>query len=357
MIKSSFVVFLLIALTFCTNKKKSNHIEFYEHNIPKVNLKSKKINFDEIVMPIKINRKGKYLFVMESKRTSTDVPAIHIIDTENWNYYRRKGVKGYGPLELAVVSSFFPGKDSGTFEVYSAQDKKMLEYSIHDNSLVAKSEYKQPEIVYKVVKISQASDSTFLGISVDDPNKLIEFNKDGDKVAAYGTWEKVLTHPSLTNFQLYNLNRGWFKGDMRLGLHVNACLFRDRLEIFNYDTKDFIIVDGPNLELPNFEIIGQDLYIPLEDNPYTYRDISFTDDFIFALYGGIGEFEYRETSQIANKIYVFSHSGEPTILFNLDRSIVGLTVDFLQKKIYGITTDEDPGIAVFDLSEVEFSSN
>jgi hypothetical protein len=33
----------------------------------------------------------------------------------------------------------------------------------------------------------------------------------------------------------------------------------------------------------------------------------------------------------------------------LNKSIRGLTVDESLGKIYGITTDEDPGIAVFDI--------
>jgi hypothetical protein len=94
---------------------------------------------------------------------------------------------------------------------------------------------------------------------------------------------------------------------------------------------------------------GSRLYIPLEDNPYKYRDISITQDYIFALYGGIGEFEYRKTSKIAEKIYVFTHKGEPVAILELDCSIGGLTVDTSKKKIFGFTTDENPGIAVFDL--------
>jgi hypothetical protein len=137
-------------------------------------------------------------------------------------------------------------------------------------------------------------------------------------------------------------------------LHVKACIFRDRLEIFNYNSKEFIIVDGPSLDLPTFQMMGkdQDLYIPLEDNPYKYRDISITQDYIFALYGGVGEFEYRKTGKLAEKIYVFTHDGEPVSILELDRSLLGLTVDAAKKKIFGITTDENPGIAVFDLPDV-----
>jgi len=349
MIKSRFNILFLIIFTFCTEKKQSNRIEFDENDLSSIKLISRKITFNEIMDPRMIGFKDDLLYVMESNRTSVEVPAIHIIDTQNWIYSNGKGVKGHGPFELAGASTFLPGNNSDSFWVYSAQDKKFLEYHIHDSSQLAINEFKQPEIVYKVVKISQSTDSTFLGISVDDPNKILEFNKAGQKFGGYGTYEKIPNHPNLTNFQLFKLNTGWFKGDQDLGLHVKACIFRDRLEIFNFQTKDFISVEGPNLNLPTFELIGDDLYIPLDKNPYTYRDISFTKDYIFALYGGIGEFEYRETSKIAEKIYVFTHKGAPVTLLELDVSIGGLTVDAKKNKIYGFTTDENPGIAVFDL--------
>lgn len=213
---------------------------------------------------------------------------------------------------------------------------------------MAITEYRQPEIVFKVVYISQATDSTFLGISVDDPNRMIEFHRNGQRIAGYGEWEKVGTHPDLNDFQLFQLNAGWFKGDQELGLHGKACILRDRLEIFNYNSKEFVIVDGPSLDFPTFQEMGQDVDIPQKDNPYKYRDISITQDYTFALYGGIGEFEIRKTSKVAEKIYVFTHKGEPVMLLALDCSLMGLTVD-PSKKIFGIATDENPGIAVFDL--------
>jgi hypothetical protein len=199
MMKSGFTILLLILLTFCADKKQSNHIVFKDKDLPKIRLQSVKLDFEEFMDPRMIGRKGKFLFVMESNRTSVDVPAIHIIDTENWSYYRSKGAKGHGPYELAGANTFFPGNAPDSFWVYSAQDKKMLEYTVQDTSRLAITEYKQPEIVFKVVKISQATDSTFLGISADDPNRMIEFHRNGQRIAGYGEWEKVGTHPDVSD--------------------------------------------------------------------------------------------------------------------------------------------------------------
>lgn len=348
------IIIFAIFLNCCSEKNQNNHITFKNKDLSKIPLQSIKIDFNEFMDPRVIDRKGNLLFVMESNRTSADIPAIHIIDAENWTYYRKKGVKGNGPLELAGANSFFAQNASDSFWVYSSQDKKMLEYSINDTSMLAINEYRQPEIIFKVIRISQATDTTFLGVSADDPNRIIEFNTNGERIAGYGEWEKVETHPELDNFELFQFHDGWFKGSKEYGLHVFAGIFRDRLEIFNYPSKEFIIVDGPSLDLPSFKIMGEGmdsrLYIPLEDNTYKYRDISITQDYIFALYGGIGEFEIRKTNKVAEKIYVFTHKGEPVCILELDRSISCLTVNTAKNKIYGVTTDADPGIAVFDLT-------
>jgi len=52
---------------------------------------------------------------------------------------------------------------------------------------------------------------------------------------------------------------------------------------------------------------------------------------------------------MADKILVFDHTGKPITKLNLDRSIINFVVNEAKQEVYGLTTDEDPGIAVFDL--------
>ena len=135
---------------------------------------------------------------------------------------------------------------------------------------------------------------------------------------------------------------------------MKASIKRDRFEIFNYSTKEFIIIDGPDLEIPKFTLEGpannKTLIVPI-DNPYRYRDIAVTEKCIYALYGGINEKEYRQTAKLAEIIYVFSHEGNPIIKIDLDRSLQGIVVNETKNEIYGLTTDEDPGIAVFKIPQ------
>ncbi|EON78720.1 putative lipoprotein [Lunatimonas lonarensis] len=345
-------------LISCSEKKESHNYKiFKETDLESINISSTKKSFDEILNPSKVEIIENYLFILESNRGSLENPPIHVIDTKSWSYYRAKGIRGTGPLELAGAQVLFEGKSSDSFWAYSSQDKKFLEFNLHDSSRLANNEYRQPSSMFKVVRISPLSDTSYLGISVENKHRLIEFSKDGVELNSYGEWEKVSQHPYLDFFDLFRLNDGWFKGNSRYKIYAHACIFRDRLEIFDYQTKEFITVDGPDLELPTFKMMGKDnsasLYIPLEENRYRYRDLTITSSYIFALYGGIGEFEFRETSVLAKKIYVFTHTGKPLVQLNLDRSIEGIVVNETTNQLYGLTTDENPGIAVFNLPLIE----
>jgi hypothetical protein len=56
-----------------------------------------------------------------------------------------------------------------------------------------------------------------------------------------------------------------------------------------------------------------------------------------------------ETNENATEIYVFDLEGNIQCELKLDTSIKTLAVDEGTRKIFGVTTDENPGIAVFDL--------
>jgi hypothetical protein len=60
------------------------------------------------------------------------------------------------------------------------------------------------------------------------------------------------------------------------------------------------------------------------------------------------------SDQIAKIIYAFSHEGKLICRFDLDRSVRSIAIDEEQKYLYGVTTDEDPGIAVFSLPKELF---
>lgn len=150
------------------------------------------------------------------------------------------------------------------------------------------------------------------------------------------------------------LEDGWFKGDPKRGIYVRACLRRDILKIFDYKTKEFIRITGPDHSLPEFQYLESEfggVMVYDRNVTYRYRDIAFTDNYIFALYAGHGQLDFNETGILAEQIWVFDHQGKPLYNLKLDRSIIQILVNEQTNEIYGLTTEEDPGIAVFQIPE------
>lgn len=61
--------------------------------------------------------------------------------------------------------------------------------------------------------------------------------------------------------------------------------------------------------------------------------------------------DFNKTGIMAEQIWVFDHKGKPLWNLRLDRSIIQIVVNEATNEIYGLTTDEDPGIAVFKIPE------
>ncbi|GAB2995542.1 hypothetical protein GCM10027284_12770 [Cyclobacterium sediminis] len=342
------MLFLILFVSCETSKENDNYIIIQKEDFTIIPLKSEKHYFEEIINPANIGIIDSKILISERHRVPEEHPRIHIINSQNWTYDKPKGKYGEGPLEAIDASLFYKGENGNTFWAYSMNGRKLVEYSMSDTTLLGKNEWKMPEPMRDLWFFTQASDSSFLGISRVDKHRILEFDKEGNKIGGYGNWEKVKDRPDLNDYQLSHLNGSFFKGNAEEGLFIRVGLFRDRLEIFDNRDKSFIIIDGPDLALPAFELIGNELY--LGSNPhFRYRDAVVTKNYIFALYGGVSQSDFNKTAVMATQIWVFDHKGKPLRNLKLDRSLINFVINEDTNEIYGLTTDEDPGIAVYTI--------
>lgn len=316
-------------------------------------IKSEKYVFEEIVNPKSLGFNGEKVFIGEDWRVPEKFPRMHLINSSDWTYDKPKGKHGQGPFEVTDAAQFLFSHNPNTFWIYNMNRRKLVEFSLNDTSLLGINEWKLSEPMAMTHFLEKASDSTFLTKPWEGTDKILEFNREGKLVGKYGQWEKIPERPDLTLKQISEINTGWFKGNPRTGIYLFAGIYRDLLEIFDYQTKSFITVYGPNHELPLFDIhetAGPSIFFKPETK-YRYRDMASTGDFIFALYGGHSEEDYKRTGIIAEQILIFDHLGKPLWNLKLDRSIIEFVINEEKNQIYGLTTDEDPGIAVFDIPE------
>jgi hypothetical protein len=346
------ICLILLSLISCDFGKPKSPFDFPANKLPEFSLSSEKVYLPELINPMNINQKNDLLVVFELYRISEDKPLVHLVRKKDLSYFGSKGKTGFGPNEITDAELFDSGFDDSTFWVYSSISKRMSEFSLIDSGRQSINQFKQPEGMYMMYNMYFTSDSTFLCISASDENKLIELDINGNRKMGFGKWEKIPARLDLDNYLLGTLNKGWFRASPDKKLFVKAGIFRDRLEFFDFEEKKFYQVDGPKLELPKFTIAGSSansalIFDPQE--PYGHRDIAFGESYIYDLYGGYNEMHIQQTNVIAKTVYVLTTKGDMVAKLDLDRSVRSITVDESLGKIYGITTDEDPGIAVFDI--------
>ncbi len=315
-------------------------------------LESKKIYFEELKMPRKVRFKKGKLLVLESSRISSGLSLIHVIDADDMSYMFSQGKTGFGPGEISDATEFDFGGNDSTFWVYSSIEKRISEFSLLEKSELAIHQIKQPVNFFKAYSCLFLTDSTFLGMFVDSPYRLVEFGLYDDFEKGYGSLENFTDRKDLDNFNLSQINSGWFNSNSDKTVFAIASIFYDKIDVFDARTKEFKTVYGPDPEVFDFEVSYKDSGPSLSfswDAPYQYRDIEITKDRIYALFGGISQPEINKTSEIARTLRVYDFDGNLLEQYQLDRSLNSIAVDMENKKIYGITTDEDPGIAVFSL--------
>ena len=360
LINVAILIIVLLCFTNCSEDKlKSDNLKsFTEKTIPRtVNLAGKKYFFEEIKVPLKIFIKNNKLIIGESRRVPEDFPPIHVLDAKKMKYLRPFGKIGFGPGEVSDVSGIDLGANDNTFWVYSAMSKHFSEFDLDDTTSLSKNQIKQEGDFYMAMAMAWSSDSTVMCRMVNDPHQFVEFSIDGRRLANYGKWEDHLVREDLTNYMMSDLHMGWFKGNQINNVYASAGVYRDRIEILNKEKGKIFITDGPFNYIPKFTIANSSgssnkLIVGIAE-PLAYLDIAISKNYIFGLYSDKTEKQLRESNEIANDIYAFDLEGKIKCNFILDISIRGLAVDEESQKLYGITTDEDPGIAVFDLPNIK----
>ncbi|SFU07525.1 TolB-like 6-blade propeller-like [Algoriphagus locisalis] len=349
-----YLLSLLSFLLSCTSESENKStISIEIDDFEEIQLSSEKHFFEEVINASSMVLQGDKILISEYHNVPDEQPRIHIINTRDWTYDKPKGRYGKGPLET-FIPDVIPTQDPDSFWVYDYNNRKISTFSFNDSTLLASTDRKITDINYGPMRLVLIPNGNYLGVARENENKILEFDSEGNLIASYGEIELLEERPDLTKLQVSLLNNGRFNGNIQNGIYVRASIFRDLLEVFNYKTKNFFSIIGPDLKLPEFEYqeskFGRMLSIE-PDVPSKYSGIAVSEHYIFALYSGYSYLDYTDSGLTAKEIRVFDLKGNPMWRFILDRSIIELGINEQTNEIYGLTTDEDPGIAVFKIPD------
>jgi len=342
-------LFFIWAILFCacsSDKDNPNEKTFTWNSISSLEKKliGKKFILEEFKIPKRLLYKNDKLIINESAPGDT---FVHVLDGSSLQYLYSTGAVGYGPGEMPSPWTIESGFDPDTFWVYSLEGKVFSEYGLENvNDSRALTQVKQKEDFYLAMGITWASDSTFMTFLVRGEDKFVEFNTDGTRLKGYGKW-KGLVPGDFEDHVIADLHQGKLMGDPKAGKFIKASIFRDHLEILDKESGEIIEINGPENAIPEFEAVDAGAVVTSE-HPLAYMDASLGKSYIFGLYSGKTDSEISEQGRGETDLFVFDFSGNVKAFLKLDTPISSFTVDEETQRIFGITTDREPGVVVFD---------
>jgi hypothetical protein len=352
MMSRCILILLLFTLVSCErDAEELKYRSIKKEDFKEIPIISEKYFFEEIINASSLALQGDKVLISEYHNIPDESPRIHIINSKDWTYNKPKGRFGRGPLEI-FDPQLIVSEDPDIFWVYDYNNRKFAKFSIQDTSLLADSDLKITDQMMGPISPSFAPNGNYLGVPREGEFKIQEFDLNGNLIANYGEFETLEERPDLTKLQISLVNSGRFNGNQGNEIYVRTSMYRDLLEIFNYNTKKFFPVIGPDLNLPEFEYHqskfgGMISFSP--DFPKKYQEVAVSEHFIFALYSGYSHQDYTNSGLVSKEIRVFDLQGKPRWRLRLDRSISQISINEATNEIYGLTTDAEPGIAVFDI--------
>lgn len=259
---------------------------------------------------------------------------LHIVKLPEEKYLGKYGNKGKGPGEI-LVPWRFSKSEIGNLRVLDPKQKKIVEFDMDSLIIkdVFKKEYRLPEFVKDNSNGGIIYDNKIFFLSRQDvSSRFFKTDLDGKNLTGYG--ELAINNEKIKQSDYNEFSRS----DMtnKNNLFVFSYFHLPFIEIFNYDTKEWISIYGPDNSNFSFENFSDITYYP---------SIKITKNFIYALYIGNENIN-------GNQIFVFSHKGNLVRKIVLEKSIFNFDI-YKDKYIYGLhfNKEEETKAVKFEINE------
>ena len=312
-------------------------------------LVSKTYIFVEILDPHQVMLKRDKLIV--SSLTS-DI-GLFVIDNQDMSLKKSLGKIGFGPDEIADVWQMDRGINPDTFWVYSFSGKEFSQFPLSDNSSKPLDKIRLKEERFQSLTMNWLPQSEIIAYQNVGASRFAVFDTTLTRVQSIGFWltgeDSALSMEA--SFVLSRLNQGAVGVSPKGKKIVLAQVKTDSFEIIDLNSNKIIKVIGPlNQEFEySLEADGSSIFPYIKpDLKNGYNHLEVGEDKIFLLFIGRSDEEIVKTGLFSTDIFVFDFEGKALIHYSLDRSVKSISVDERSNKIYAVTFEKEPGIAVFD---------
>lgn len=351
-LKRMWISYAICCLIFsCRNESNRDDKVFYFSNSSfpiEENLRSEKHVFETLLNPNKIYLKNSVL-ILSSKGGEN---LIHLIDKHEMKYLRSTGKKGEAPGEIRnSVWEFDSGLNDSTFWAYDLGGKTNYEFELYYPNTKAKRWIRQEKDFFLGLSMHWVNTNAILSQVTNSSHKFAIFDSTGRKTKEIGAWSfEKNVNPTQANL-LTELYQGPIDYSVKKRILVSCSVRFDQFEILDLLRNRELQIRGP---------IGEDLNYTVEsrgnqvgafvdpETPLGYNDVFVGENSIFLVYIGKTDREISVSGELSRTIFQFDFEGNPLAHFKLDVPIKAITVSEKDRKIYAVTQDREPGIAVFN---------
>ncbi|CAN5295433.1 hypothetical protein BH23BAC2_BH23BAC2_27110 [soil metagenome] len=355
--KSFKIIFIIFLFYSCQEKLPSREGEIWksyginDFPVPKKLTGTPMEIKGKMMRPRKLHIEGDFLMVSDKAMN----PPIHVFNRKEENYAFGLGIEGVGPGEITYVWTFDYGHRPNEFWTYSVEDKIFSLFDLTDSTKKASSHQirqRNPEF-YLAVDIAWATDSTLIALRADGIEKFVEYDTAGNVVRSYGSWEGMLAEdvPLNVTKDAFAKHFATNKSKSKFGFFS---MDRDHFEILDIHSQKILVVEGPFMHKPEFEIgyhsNNSPYYFIRDDNERTYQDLFLGEEHIYLLYSGIKRSKIVKAGlSLADKIFMFDYEGNILNVYHLDQTVGYITVDEENGIIYALSAEEDADIIKFHI--------
>ncbi|SHN29265.1 TolB-like 6-blade propeller-like [Cyclobacterium lianum] len=312
----------------------------------------KKLNITSLLNPKSILWTGKYLVVGERKVLDYH---LHVVDPDSVRLINTTGKDGFGPGEIVAAYQLQRGKSVNECWVYNHTQKLMALFDLNSPGKLYQKAFRQPENMFLAVDMLWNSDSTLICQLADGDDQFVIYDTLGNQLSAYGKWSQMLEDRSPPPNVVSAVHQGKTSISPDHRKYVQVGLLRDYIEILDLPSGKITSVNGPEHNIPEFEVDYSAGY-PMAQftdmgRSHFYKDVVAGEKYIYALYFGKSMDAYFQEGETAREIYVFDYDGNLVETYTLDYSLISLAVDEKNKRFFGISSDEDPNVVIFEYTD------
>jgi len=315
-------------------------------------LRGKKLNLTALINPESIIWTGKYLVVGVGKTLDY---FLDVVDPTSESLIKTLAKDGFGPGEISTAYQLEKGKSVNEVWVYDHSQKLIASFDLESPSELYQKAFRQPDKMYLATDIRWLSDDSLICRLADGDDKFVLYDTLGNQRSTFGTWSQMMEDSSLHPNVIKSVHQGRSSINPVNEKYVLGGRFRDFIEILDLSSGKIFSTRGPEHIIPEF-VVDYSAGYPMAqftDRSLSsfYMDIMAGDEYIYALYYGKSADLFYQNGELSKEIFVFNYAGKLVKTYTLDHSLVTLAVDEKNKRFFGISSDKDPNVVIFEYND------